>query len=274
MNANSSPTTHNWLQGAVKELQSAGIPTAELDALVLLEDCLEISRANILAHPESKLMASQITKLNKQIERRKTHEPLAYIRGKTEFYGREFIVNRYTLEPRPETETMIELLIKQKISGGVVIADIGTGSGAIAVTVQLEFPKAKLVATDLSPHCLKTAEQNIKNHGVDTPCFKGDLLKPLKDQKIDILLCNLPYVPDNFGINKAALHEPKMAIFGGDDGLNLYRKLFKQINERKQKPSLVFTESLPFQHEKLTEIATTYGYKHVESEDFIQVFKT
>lgn len=275
MNANSSPMTiKSWLAVTKKELRTADIRTAELDALVLLEDCIGISRASILAHPETRLTSPQITKLTKQVQRRKKHEPLAYIRGKTEFYGREFIVNRYTLEPRPETETMIELLKKRKLGEKVVIADIGTGSGAIAIIAQLELPNSTVLATDISPVCTKITNQNSQSHNVNIKCFQGDLLAPLVDQKVDVLLCNLPYVPNDFGINKAALHEPKLAIFGGPDGLDLYRKLFVQLNEREQKPLYIFTESLPFQHEKLAEIAQDFGYHAIDQEDFIQVFSS
>lgn len=271
MNDNSSQTTKDWLVWATQQLSAENIATSQLDALVLLEDCLQIPRANILAHPETQLSRDKIEKLGPQIARRKTHEPLAYIRGKTEFYGREFIVNHYTLEPRPETEAMIELL-KKYCPDSATIADIGTGSGAIAITAALEIPRAVVVATDVSSKCLAVTKKNIQKFSLAIQCFEGDLLDPLKEQKLDVLLCNLPYVPDDFDVNEAARHEPKLALFGGKDGLDLYRKLFAQINERAQKPKLILTESLPNQHKELEQIAQKSGYKLQETNDFIQVF--
>ena len=111
MNANSSPVKiEAWLRQAAEKLQNSNVSTARLDALVLLEDATGKDRSWLLAHPEHKLTKSTQEKLDKQIERRCDHEPLAYIRGKSEFYGHEFHVNAHTLEPRPETETMIDLL--------------------------------------------------------------------------------------------------------------------------------------------------------------------
>lgn len=269
MNANSSLTTHNWLQSAVKELQAADIPTAKLDALVLLEDCLGISRANILAHTDDGLTAAQLAKLDKQIQRRKKHEPLAYIRGKTEFYGREFMVNQYTLEPRPETETMIELLQQLKPS---IIVDVGTGSGAIAVTAKKLFPSKEVIAIDIDPKCLEVARKNAQKHNVTLTLKHADLLEGSALIEGTTILANLPYVPDDFSINPAAKYEPKIAIFGGADGLDLYRKMFKQIQKSDKKPSYILTESLPFQHKKLAEIAKSFGYKQTAQEDFIQMF--
>src|SRR5579885_1241682 len=99
-----------WLANATKKLKTAGIGTARLDCLVLLADSLNKDKAFVLAHPDMVLSAAQLRKLNKQLAERQKHYPLAYIRGKTEFYGREFIMNHHVLEPRPESETMIDLL--------------------------------------------------------------------------------------------------------------------------------------------------------------------
>lgn len=284
-------TIEEWLSRAVARLEEAGIGTARLDALVLAEDATGKDRAYLLAHPELLVRGSTSHKLNEQIERRIKHEPLAYIRGRTEFYGREFIVDRRVLEPRPESETMIEILCHLDRSGkistrfldsarnDIVIADIGTGSGALAITAKLEIPDAKVSAVDIDPDCLAVAKKNAKKHSVDIDFHKGNLLGPLQDpsSKISVLLCNLPYVPDNYQINQAAGNEPGIAIFGGPDGLGLYRKLFLQIAKNlqfKRSIKYILTESLPFQHEELIKIAWGYGYKQTAGEDFIQLFKS
>lgn len=272
-------TIGEWLKSTTEKLQKAGIATARLDCLVLLEDVTGKERSWLLAHPETDMDNSKIRKLESSIKRRLTHEPLAYIRGKTEFYGREFVVNSHTLEPRPETETMIELLLnliesrKLKVESFV---DVGTGSGCIAITTALELPGTKVYATDIDEECLKTARQNAQNLGADVTFLQGNLLRPIPTsffQRPSSILANLPYVPETHQINQAALHEPRRAIFGGKDGLDYYRMLFVQIDEVSNKPVVILAESLPSQHATLTEIATRHGYKLTESRDFIQCFE-
>ncbi len=254
-----------------RELSSGGIATAELDVLVLLEDLLNTNRAQLLARPELEVSSEQQKVLNSQIERRKSHEPLAYIRGKTEFYGREFVVNNHVLEPRPESETMIYLLKKLDVNTPI-IADIGCGSGALGITAKLEIPDSQIFMCDVDDNCLDVAKQNAETHNTDAEIYKSDLLQIHKGV-YTVLLCNLPYVPDDFHINLAATHEPKIAIFGGPDGLDLYRKLFEQIDSLKIKPNYILTESLPTQHQELQKIAKQHNYKLEHIEDFILVFK-
>lgn len=270
-----------WLAWAADTLKVANISSARLDGLILLEDELQRDRAWILAHPEYQILAGSLKKLNKKLARREGHEPLAYIRGFTEFYGRNFLINKDVLEPRPESETMIELLkelVDSKqltVNNQTVVADIGTGSGALAITAKLELPKAEVIATDIDPKCLVVARKNSKKLNADIKFLQGDLLQPLStlDFKLStILLANLPYVPDNWKINQAAAMEPRIAIFGGPDGLDLYRQMFEQIKKLPRRPKYIFTESLPPQHKKLTTIAKNTGYKLQKSQDFIQTF--
>lgn len=260
---------------AIDRLEAAGIPTARLDVLVLLEDTLGKDRAHILAHPETKLSNAHISTLNEQIGRRTLHVPLAYIRGKTEFYGREFLVDDRVLEPRPESETMIELLKNVSKPAELTIIDVGTGSGALAITAKLALPAAKVIAIDIDPHCLELARSNADRHTVQLDIVEGDLLSPIAGRQPGryALLCNLPYVPDNFQINQAATHEPRLAIFGGPDGLDPYRRLFAQIDSLQHKPAYVLTEAMPPQHEELADIAAEHSYRLVTSDDFIQAFE-
>lgn len=269
MSGNSLPTISKWLTEATSQLNAAKIATAKLDALVLLEDVLQKDRAHLLAHPEIELSSEQKTKLDASIKRRKNHEPLAFIRGKTEFYGHEFILNKNVLEPRPETETMIDVLKKLKPS---VAVDVGTGSGAIAVTAKKLFPSKEVIAIDIDPKCLEVARQNAQKHNATITFKQADLLEGSALIEGMIILANLPYVPDDFSINTAANHEPKHAIFGGTDGLDLYRKMFKQIQASDKKPTHILTESLPFQHHNLAELARKHGYVQTEVQDFIQAF--
>lgn len=272
----------DWLKLATKKLDNAGIGTARLDCLVLLEDATGKDRAWLLAHPEHTVQATTLYRLNRQVKRRVQHEPLAYIRGKTEFYGREFLINHDVLEPRPESETMIELL-KQlienqtpKAKSQFTVVDVGTGSGALGITAALEVPNSKVIATDIDSKCLKVARQNARKHRVDVEFYKGDLLQPIPNSSFSIhnsvILANLPYVPDHYHINEAAGMEPRIAIFGGMDGLDIYRKLFAQVTQYPSPPLFILTESLLFQHKSLVKIARDCGFVEVQDEDFIQVF--
>ena len=278
------------LNQSINKLDDAGVPTARLDTLILLEDVVGKDRAWLLAHPEHELTSQQVSKLASLVARRSKHEPLAYIRGKSEFYGREFLVTPATLQPRAETETMIDLLKQVQGKGqrakGKAIVDVGAGSGCLAITAKLEFPEAEVYATEINKDALKVAKQNAKKLYADVNFLQGNLLESFLstfDFRLSTqftILANLPYVPNNHTINQAAMQEPKVAIFGGEDGLDLYREMFEQIDKgsgfRAQgsvKPKYILAESLPFQHEELANIAKQYGYKLVKTEDFIQLFE-
>jgi release factor glutamine methyltransferase len=269
-------TNGKWLAGATKQLQEAGIGTARLDALVLLEDVVGKNRAWLLANPDFVLSHQQVTKLKKLLNRRAGHEPLAYIRGRAEFYGREFVLTSAVLQPRPESETMIDLLkelpiFDTKSAQALYIADVGTGSGALGITAQLELPQATVDLLEINDKALKVAKTNVVKFTLGINVICSDLLSQSK-RNYDVLLCNLPYVPDDFQINPAALREPRLAIFGGPDGLDVYRRLFSQIEKMPKQPLYILTEALPPQHLQLAGIAQSAGYELQQTVDFIQVF--
>lgn len=265
-----------FLEEATVVLKQAGIGTARLDTFVLLEDVTGKDRAWLLAHPEFELSAQQTAKLQKLLNRRVVHEPLAYVRGKTEFYGREFLITPAVLEPRPESETMIDLLKQLRdqpdFPAQPHIADVGAGSGALGITAQLELHQATVELIELDPLALEVAEINVDKFTPIIKTCQSDLLTETP-QEYDILLCNLPYVPDSHTINPAAVHEPRMAIFGGIDGLEVYRKLFQQISNINKYPLYLLLEALPPQHAALEAIAKRAGYSLLRSQDFILVLK-
>lgn len=268
----SKTTISDFLAQATRRLGASGIATARLDCLVLLEDVLGRDRSWILAHQDECLSVVALKDLNKKVARRAKHEPLAYIRQQTEFYGRIFYIDHRVLEPRPESETMIDLL--KALPDIQSVADIGTGSGALAITAKLELPHALVTAIDIDPACLQVAARNAEHSQAKIHLLPGDLLAPVAEMTaIDALLCNLPYVPDSFQINPAAMREPRLAIFGGPDGLDLYRKLFTQCEALPAKPRFVLTEALPMQHAALTAIAGEHRFKLTRIEDFIQLFQ-
>lgn len=280
-------TNSQWLRIATAKLQRAGIGTARLDSLVLLEDITGLDRAKLLAEPDLELSASQQAKLKKLLNRRATHEPLAYVRGQTEFYGRKFILSPAVLEPRPESETMIDCLkalpVFQASAAGpgpktgkpgrpVRLADVGTGSGALGITAKLELPDIEVQLLDIDSEALKIAKINVDKFTLKISSLKTDLLSG-SSCDYDILLANLPYVPDDYQINQAAAREPRLAIFGGPDGLDLYRKLFHQLKNLAVEPLYILTEALPPQHAALRRLAGQAGYRLRRADDFIQVFE-
>lgn len=262
-----------YLATTTKKLSDAGIGTARLDALVLLEDVSGRDRAWLLAHPEHKLSPSEIAKLEKLLSQRAEHYPLAYVRNKTEFYGREFVITPAVLEPRPESETMIDCL--KRLSGlpkGVRIADVGAGSGAIGITAQLELPDTQVELLEIDAEAIKVAQINVDKYTIRIPVTRSDLLT-MTGQDNNVLLCNLPYVPEGYQLNPPAMREPAIAIFGGPDGLDVYRALFIQVKKLKNKPLFILTESLPPQHSDLAHIASLADYRLSVTDDFIQVFE-
>ena len=287
-------TVFEWLQRGQMILTAAGVPLPQLDTEVLLMDLLGVDRSWLHAHPEQELTDEQLAKLNAQIERRTKHEPLAYIRGKQEFYGRDFYVSPDTLTPRPETEMMIEMVLSSEFiahsKGPAAFLDIGTGSGCIIITLALELALSQnlrlrtqnFIGLDVSQKALETAEKNAQNLKAEVTLQYFDLTKDslseLRTQNSElVVLANLPYVPNDFHINLAASHEPPFAIFGGDDGLDYYRLLFQQLaqsqnSEPRTRNCTIFTESLPPQHEQLAEIAKSHGFVLQKTQDFIQQF--
>ncbi len=171
---------------------------------------------------------------NEGMERYMNGEPIQYIKGKESFFSRDFIVNENVLIPRYETEELVENIL-YKIDDyfedyeSIDLCDVGTGSGAIAISLALEEPKLKVTATDISEGALEVASLNAKELGAKVDFYQGDMLQPLIDRniKVDIFVSNPPYIPNNQEIESVVKdHEPHVALFGGNDGLYFYRKIF------------------------------------------------
>ena len=262
--------------GSQAKLAGAGVETARLDCLVLLEDTLNTDRAHLLAHPDLKLTTEQLHELNVAISKRETYQPLAYIRGHAAFYGRDFIVNSSVLVPRPESESMIDLLKSYANSHDInTVIDIGTGSGCLAITAKLELPDIHVTGTDVSATALKVAKSNARVHRVQVQWKSSDIREGLPHMprtRPYVLLANLPYVPEDYAVNEAARHEPELALYAGTDGLDLYRDLFSAVDAVHTKPLAIITESLEMQHSALSELAVKHGYTLAEAEGLAQLF--
>ena len=180
------------LRGA-RRLQAAGIPTPRLDAELLLAQALGASRSSLLAMLPDAPPPDALRAYDPLLERRARREPIAYITGEHEFWGRPFVVTPDVLIPRPETELLVERALALARPGDVV-ADVGTGSGCIAVSVALARPDVRVYATDTSPRALAVAGVSAERHGAPVTFLEGPLLSPLPEQP-DLVLANLPYVP-------------------------------------------------------------------------------
>lgn len=253
------------------KLGEAGVDSPRRDALVLLEDTLGKDRAWVLSHPEYELGEGELKAVNNLVARRVQREPLAYIREKAWFYGRFFKVNNKVLIPRPESEDFIDLL---KEFEPKTIIDIGTGSGALAITAKLELPESEVIATDIDASALEIANKNAHTHTVSIEFLQGSLLEPLRSMSLKdyTIVANLPYVPNKLITSPEIIKEPKLALFSGADGLDHYRELWGQIANLDQKPDYVLLESLESQQEKLEELAQEYKYKLTKTDRLVSVF--
>jgi len=264
-----------WLKNAIQTLREAGIDSARIDCLAILEHQLKKPRDWLIAHSEETLNQAELTKLNKTVTQRADHIPLAYLIGSKEFYGRLFTVNNATLIPRPESEDIITLLLSttsEETNTSPVLVDIGTGSGILAITAQLELPHSTVVATDISEPALNVAAQNAASLKAPVQFFNADLLALPDSVKPDIILANLPYVPDSLITSEEITKEPSLALFSGTDGLSHYTTLWQQISLLPHKPHVVVTESLASQHQQLQNLAHNAGYTLEKTLNLAQLF--
>ena len=188
--------------------------------------------------------------------------PIQYIKGVETFFGRDFKVNENVLIPRYETEELVENIlyrIDDYFSGykNITLCDVGTGSGAIAISLALEEPKLKVYATDISDLALTVAKENANNLKADVEVLVGDMLQPLieKNLKVDIFVSNPPYIPNDQDIEAMVKdNEPHVALFGGNDGLYFYRKIFKEVKPLLNDRALLAFE-MGFDQRELMETA-------------------
>jgi release factor glutamine methyltransferase len=215
-----------WKRAAVERLAVAGVEGAHLEAQLLAAHALGVDRTWLLAHPEAEMnvLAGEVL-----LQRRERREPLAYILGRREFYGRDFIVREGVLVPRQETEVLVDVALRFLDSRQLErprVLDLGTGSGCIAVTLKLERPHADVTAIDISQKALDIAEQNAEQLRADVRLLLSHGFSEIEDQKFDLIVSNPPYIPTNEPLMpEVADYEPSEALYGGEDGLDMYRML-------------------------------------------------
>lgn len=207
--------------------------TPYLDAQLLLAYALERNKEWVLAHPENHLSISELTTFEDNLGRLASGEALPYLLGSWEFFGRSFNVTADVLIPRPETELLVEnaLGFLRSHSKARLCADIGTGSGCIAISLALEIPDLHVIAVDLSPEAIEVARANARKYGVDDRIafIVSDLLHPF-DFRFGLICANLPYIPTE-RLERLAVgeREPKLALDGGMDGLAVIRRLAREL---------------------------------------------
>jgi len=272
---------------ASQTLAAHAIEDAPLEAELLLMHLLGIDRVHLYVRLEDQLLPDEEQALDQLVNRRLSHEPLAYITGNREFFGQDFYVAPGVIIPRAESELLVrealdfveshfpefaehseknrKVIVQREPTDeksattertikDPIIAEIGTGSGAIAISLALRLPRATVYATDISPRALEIAAINCKRHGVQVHLLEGDLLEPLPEP-VDIIIANLPYIRDEeIGELSAEIrmYEPRVALAGGRDGLDKIRQLLVNASEKLRPGGIILIEIGPAQGQALT----------------------
>jgi release factor glutamine methyltransferase len=233
--------------------------TPGLEAQVLLANVVGKPRAWVMAHPESTLSSEQASDLVGKLAELERGKPLAYVLGEWEFYGLKFYLSPAVLIPRPETELLVETALEwlKDRPGTRSGVDVGTGSGCIAIALAANQADLQMLASDISAEALCVAEQNIRRHGLEprVHTVQADLL-PETSESFDLICANLPYIPretlDGLQVGK---WEPTLALSGGEDGLDLIRRLFAQAPARISPNGLILVEIEAGQGEAAVDLA-------------------
>lgn len=228
-----------------KTLLQSKSESADIEINVILSYFLRKDLSWILAHADTLLSEDQQKDLDQGLLRLLNKEPLAYIIGQANFFGSAYIVNKDVLIPRPETEILVENALEWLGShpGSKKIIDIGTGSGSIIISILQKYPKLRGVAVDISDKALRIADENKKKFSIKQLSFIQMNCMEGIHEKFDLIVANLPYIPEKIvpGL-PVSMHEPKLALNGGADGLQIIKKTIQQIPTRIESPGLVLME--------------------------------
>ncbi len=234
-----------WLYFNTRRLSSSS-ETANLDVQLLAAHILGHSRTWVVAHPEYKLNPEQLSSMEQSFERLLSGEPLPYLLGEWEFYGRKLFISPDVLIPRPETELLVEeaLTWLRDHPNSSLTADVGSGSGCIAVSLAAQMKSLRMIATDISSAALAVARRNFVRHKVENRVLlvQCDLLTPFRGQ-FDLICANLPYIPSQrLPSLNVARHEPVLALDGGSDGFLLIQRLLVQCQKLLSENGLLLFE--------------------------------
>lgn len=276
------PTLVNkaWLDRATAELSAVGIPSARLDAELILAHTLRVSRTSLHAHPDDPISDRHEEIANARLALRLDRVPVAYIIGHKEFYGRSFLVNSATLIPRPESESLIELLRLVKPRNTHLFADtplrlvdVGTGSGILGITAKLLSPdEYDVTLIDTSRQALTIAEKNASRLEADVTTLQSDLLADYPFVA-DVIIANLPYVDAEWERSPETDHEPASALFAGHGGLALIDELIVQSRTRLTVGGSMILEADPTQHDAIIKTAHESGLVLKETDGYGLLFE-
>lgn len=276
MNANLPPKTpatnsvSDWLRYAASLVAVSGSPSPELDSEVLLTHLLGVSRTFLRAHPEYEITNRQADIYQAMVSLRKSRIPVAYITGHKQFYGRNFLVTPDVLIPRPESETIINIL--KTLHSPKRFIDIGCGSGCLGITAKLEYPEIDITLLDVSSSALLVAKKNVATYKIEAEVVQGNLLKNIGDKEYDVMIANLPYVDTAWQTSEELKHEPAIALYAKNEGLELIFTLIEQAKDNLSKDGYLILESDPVQHTSIIANAKNHGLKHIQTVDYITVF--
>lgn len=265
-------TIQDFLTTTTARLHAAGIATARLDAQVLAARALGHDKSRLLAHGEQSIAPPTLSALEQLVARRTAREPLAYLIGQQEFYGRPFVVTPAVLIPRPETEALIEQIKSLPLPATASLVDVGTGSGAIAITAALELPNLQVQAVDISREALKIADQNATGLGASVAFTLSDLLEQ-KHERYNVIVANLPYVDRAWQRSPETQYEPALALFADHDGLSLINKLIAQAPQKLLPSGFLLLEADPRQHSAISLTAERHGFTLYAVQDFAIILK-
>lgn len=263
-----------WLKIATKSLKTANIPSARLDAELILANTLRKNRTYLHAHLDEEIDPRRFDIANARLDLRLDRVPIAYILGYKEFYGRRFTVSPSVLIPRPESEDLISLFLELTASeiAEKVLIDVGAGSGCLGITAKLERSNLSVILSDISKPALNIAEKNANALNADVhiqqqSLFNGQL-KP-----VDYIFANLPYVDKNWDVSPELQYEPEIALFAEDEGLKLILQLISQAPKCLTPDGLLFIEADPQQHNRIIDEATKKGFIKERISNYILVLR-
>ena len=236
---------------------------ARIDAELLAAHVLEVDRARVIAFPDWRLTAGQVGALEQFSERLRRQEPLAYVLGEKEFYGRAFAVDESVLVPRPETERLAELALRQAPARGRVL-DLGTGSGCIAVTLKAERPDLAVAAADICQRALAVAAGNATRHGAAVQFARSDWLDGWRGP-FHCILCNPPYIPAGHADLAALCREPQLALVAGPEGLDALFRIIGQAASRLAEGGCLLLEHGCEQGDAVRRRLAAQGWRQIET---------
>ena len=263
-----------WLKIAAKSLKTANIPSARLDAELILANTLRKNRTYLHAHLDEEIDPRRFDIANARLDLRLDRVPIAYILGYKEFYGRRFTVSPSVLIPRPESEDLISLFLELTASeiAEKVLIDVGTGSGCLGITAKLERSNLSVILSDISKPALNIAEKNANALNADVHIQQQSLLNG-QLKPVDYIFANLPYVDKNWDVSPELQYEPEIALFAEDEGLKLILQLISQVPRCLTSEGLLFIEADPQQHNRIIDEAMKNGFVKERVLNYILVLR-